>query len=223
MEMLNNRAEASNVIFFKPRENPMKNPLMQTLFAHWDSLRAGRLAPGRAEIDPRKIENVLEHAFILEQRDGGSTRFRIAGMRLCDLMGMELRAMPATAAIAPESRALFSECLARVFGMPEIIALTLAAPCPGQAPVRGEMLMLPLADDAGRITRLLGCLLATPREMTPPLRFAITGRKTTRIVTKVKNRTPQKLAGFAETQDAFIPPSPLRGQAGHLRLVDTRD
>ena len=216
---------------------------MLELFSHWEQIRAGHLAPHRADIDPHKIENVLEHAFILEQPANGTARFRIAGMRLVALMGMELRGMPATAAIAPQSRDYFCQRLTQVFNQPEIVEMTLSASPAGGGRIGGGMLLLPMYDDRACISRLLGCLVTTgsaptsPLHPAPPLRFAVTACKTTRIVSNrsAPNRRPPNvgtlesvsppLSGFSEAQDAFIPPVQKRpsAAASHLRLVSSRD
>ena len=47
----------------------MENPNTQTLYRYWNELRAGRDAPGRSEVDPRRISGSLETMFILEARD----------------------------------------------------------------------------------------------------------------------------------------------------------
>lgn len=221
-----------NVTTFGWYRKPMKNPVLLELLAHWESLRAGRIAPLRSEIDPRQIENVLEHAFILEQSEVGAPRFRIAGMALCDLMGMEVRAMPATAIIAPKHRPRFLEILNRMFFAPEIVELALKGPRAGAAP-NGEMLLLPMKNDAGEITRILGCLGTNAPGRSPsfrgtPCRFTITARKATRIVSTENVCARQPMNGFAEAQAAFIPAQPAKGgkevrTGSHLRLVKSDD
>ncbi|MBV8222399.1 MAG: PAS domain-containing protein [Candidatus Eremiobacteraeota bacterium] len=69
----------------------MKHPSSRTLYAYWDRLRAGRAAPERGELDPGAIRNILGDVMILEV--GGPNRYavRLAGTRICSLMGRELR------------------------------------------------------------------------------------------------------------------------------------
>jgi len=229
--MLNKMAQNPNVIPLEAFRKPMKNPVLLELLAHWETLRGGHLAPFRRDVDPRAIENVLEYAFILEQPEVGPARFRIAGMRLCDLMGMELRAMPATSIIAEPCRARFAKGLARQFTTPEIVELTVATPCPaaaknhsdGRADITGDMLLLPLKNDEGLINRILGCCVMEDRLFVPPQRLSITARKVTRIVTQEvlaprhdHDHQRGRVNGFAEPKSAFIPATPA-----HLRLIDT--
>jgi len=177
-----------------------RHPVLAELLAHWESLRAGRIAPLRSEIDPRRIENVLAHAFILERTAAGEVRIRIAGMKLCELMGMEIRAMPATALIAPEARKEFADLLSRLFRRPEILELRLQD---SRAGLEADMMLLPMRSDSGEIARILGCLVADGPASAPPHRFAIGARSSTRIIARA---TPDLAAGFAETAQPFAPP-----------------
>ncbi len=204
----------------------MKNPIILEMLAHWEKLRNGRIAPRRSEIDPGQIENALEYAFILERPDTGCIRFRIAGMRLSELMGMDLRAMPATSVITPENRTKYRDVLNRLFAAPEIVELLLRSPRGLAAPIHGQMLLLPMATDDGTISRILGCLVTDCVNPTPPHRFTITKRKITRIIASgpPQPEAHQPLHGFAEPADTFIPASPLAGRRRvrgkpHLRLV----
>ncbi len=134
---------------------------------HCEALRADRIAPRRSEIDPRRIENVLEQAFILECTADGEARFRIAGMALGDLMGMEVRGMPATALVQPQDRARFSALLRDLCRNAEIADLTLAT----VSGARAEMPLLPMTGEDGRVSRILGCMVARPGAAPPPVRL----------------------------------------------------
>ena len=68
---------------------------------YWEGLRKGSDLPRRDEIDPRGIVGALENTFLLERVAPGVARFRLAGMQLHDLMGMDVRGMPLTALIGP--------------------------------------------------------------------------------------------------------------------------
>ncbi len=215
----------------------MMNPVLVELLEHWERLRAGRIAPMRSEIDPRAIENVLEHAFILERPASGVARFRIAGMQLADLMGMEVRGMPAETIINAEDRPQFQAILNGLFQDPEIIQLDLATAQPGQTGIRAEMLLLPMKNDQGEISRVLGCLVSQGAIFAPPYRFHIRSHKITRIVGQADPgvaETPEQsvidtrpIAGFAETPAVFKPapvtpkPDDLTARPSYLRLVSS--
>ncbi|MEM1421046.1 MAG: PAS domain-containing protein, partial [Pseudomonadota bacterium] len=60
----------------------MQHPGLSLVEAYWEGLRAGRLVPRRADVDPRGIDQALEYSFILERIAPGMARFRLAGMHL---------------------------------------------------------------------------------------------------------------------------------------------
>lgn len=60
------------------------------LAAYWESKRANRAMPDRADILPSQIVRLLPHIFICEMREGGQYHFRIFGTALVDLFGREM-------------------------------------------------------------------------------------------------------------------------------------
>lgn len=218
--------ERGNVTELARYRTSMRHPVLTDLLDHWESLRAGRIAPHRAEIDPRRIEDVLEHAFILEMVEDGAPRFRIAGMHLCDLMGMEIRTMPAASLFVPAERDRFNEVLQRIVSVPEIMELDLLPRMPGDG--SAQMLLLPIRNDKGAITRILGALVATGLSAERPQRFTIAASRTTRIIAQVFDRINEPVAGFAEPMLAYQPGAhaiarPARQSRPHLRLVKSGD
>jgi hypothetical protein len=79
----------------------MKHPSSRALYAYWNTLRAGRASPERGELDPGAIRTILGDVMILEV--GGPHRYavRLAGTRICSLMGRELRQRAFVEAFAP--------------------------------------------------------------------------------------------------------------------------
>jgi len=199
---------------------PMKHPVLIELLRHWEALRGADTVPSRSALDPRQIENVLEHAFILEESGDGQPRFRIAGMTISELMGMEVRGMPAVSLIAEQDRPRFAGIMQRLLQKPEIVELSLVTE--GRGPV--PMLMLPLRNDKGAVNRILGCLVATPPVATP-CRLTIQSAKSTRIVASAA-ALPQNLAedvhGFAEPVHRFAA-APRKETPPYLRLIASDD
>jgi hypothetical protein len=158
------------------RENVQHGALAQ-IESYWESLRKGRIMPSRSEIDPRGITSVLEHAFILERVARGVGRFRLAGIHLNDVMGMEVRGMPLTALILPESRDEMSAALSAVFDEPAIVRLTLGSDTGlGRSPMDARMLLLPLRSDLGDVSRVLGGFVTNGKIGRAPRRFGITAQ-----------------------------------------------
>lgn len=69
----------------------MKNTATRDLYGYWDQLRGQRAAPERVDIDPAAIRRVLGDTFIVEIDKNRSFPFRLAGTRMCALLGQELR------------------------------------------------------------------------------------------------------------------------------------
>ena len=201
----------------------MKDKIIKDLFGYWDQLRGERLAPTRSEIDPRQIKGTLEHTFILEAVQNGAPRFRLAGIEVCDLLGMELRGMPIDALFEPVDRDMLSQIVTDVFQTPHIAQLRLEGQLAGGRSVLGHMILLPLRDESGDITRILGAATLDHELMRPPVRFTIQNKNITRIVSK--QDMPLDLAvegGMAEpahTFDHATKRPQTKGQRPNLKIV----
>jgi len=135
----------------------MKHPKTRALYDYWNSIRDGRLAPFRSEIEPREIASLLDSTFILEAQSRDSVRFRLAGTRLCENFGMELRGMSALALWHGECRAKVRDVMHRVVSEPCIGHVTCTVENRGGFHYQAEFLYLPLRSDMGEMTRVLGC------------------------------------------------------------------
>lgn len=190
----------SEVVALFPERPWMKDQILLDLLTYWEELRADAVAPNRSDIDPRAIKSALDYTFILEATPRSGIRFRLAGMQVCDLLGMELRGMPAASLIDPGSRDQFAEELEHVLNTPEISELSLQMHGLGDKLVSASMLLLPLMDRDQNISRVLGCIFTRSPHTRPPMRFHIKEVKRTRIVVGKKSELK---TGFAEPQTEF--------------------
>lgn len=212
----------------------MKTDALNKLREYWESLRRGRSAPYRAELDPRKFEDVLENMFILEQLNPNQIRVRLAGMALCEMMGMEVRGMPPEAFIAAADRQAFGHHLQTVLGGPAVVELDMLATDISGSAIRGQMLMLPLCSDFGEVTRILGCVLTERVAVRTPVAFSIVAQRTDMVVPSVAEQGHGELPGFAEPPAGFAGakaapglrtvvsnPDPVSTgrRTGHLKIV----
>ncbi|MBW6417191.1 PAS domain-containing protein [Celeribacter sp. PS-C1] len=201
----------SNVVSLMPRRNDIHFPALKTVEAYWEGLRNGRPVPARAEVDPRGMQSALEFAFILERIAPGVARFRLAGMHLTDLMGMEVRGMPLTAMFVPESRAKLSEALEAVFETPQITVITLKAERGiGRGAMDAQLLLCPLKSDLGDVNRVLGCLQSKGEIGRQPRRFEVVDIRSRPLLGNPADQsfdtTPKGTpvpAGFAEAKQAY--------------------
>lgn len=171
------------------------------LRAYWEGLRRGRDVPARSEIDPRGLESALEYAFILERVAPGMGRFRLSGMHLNDLMGMEVRGMPLTALFTPEGRKRIADATEAVFAGPAVAEIILTAEAGiGKPPMTARMLLLPMKSDMGDVTRILGCLVAEGQDI---------GRTPRRFLVDAVAVTPVSVGAPTQAQT----PRPVRPEA----------
>lgn len=206
--------------------------------AYWEGLRDGTDLPRREQIDPRGISGALENTFLLERVAPGVARFRLAGMQLHDLMGMDVRGMPLTALIDPAGRNRLGAQLESVFAGPGALEVLLDAERGlGRPALEARMLLLPLTGLRGTVDLALGCLAVHGALGRAPRRFAISGITGSKIERRlIERRTVSRddenrrepvpvalLPGMAEMALTFTPaPRPLRGKP-NLRLVHSRD
>jgi hypothetical protein len=139
----------------------MKHSTTRMLFAYWDSLRGERMAPERGEIEPGHIRHILADTFILElgqDKNHPSTTFRLAGTRLCALLGRELK-MVDFHHLWPEDEKDEASKLVDVvsYETAGIVAGMTATTTHGHS-VDLEMLLLPLRHRGKTHSRVLGAL-----------------------------------------------------------------
>lgn len=237
--MENHTFNDSTVVSFAKYRGDMSWLALKQMEAYWDGLRNGKAVPGRADVNPRGIENILEYAFVLERIAPGVARFRLAGMHLVDLIGMEVKGMPLTAFFTPASRQPVSKLLEDVFQEPEIAELVLTAQSGfGRPELNARMLLLPLKSDLGDVTRALGCLVSDGTIGRAPRRFDLeeARRKTVGQDYPSARQAPQGARpqvettdesnalnkGFAEQQSGFMVKNTLK-KSKHLRLVTSNE
>lgn len=216
----------------------MNDPMITSLKSYWERLRAGRIAPFRAEIDPREFEVALENMFIVERIAPGNLRIRLAGMKVCEMMGMEVRGMQPALFIAEPDRGRFDRLLDVVMSEPAVVELTLEASAkPGS--YHATMLLMPLRSDFGEINRVLGCMSGESIHYQAPLAFSLKEISINPIDARDDGEAKRALPGFAEEQQGFTqaagpqlraiegnPDAPVRLREGpakgkpKLRLVD---
>ncbi|WP_428540080.1 PAS domain-containing protein [Profundibacter sp.] len=201
--------------------------------AYWEGLRMGRLVPLRSEIDPRGIERALEYTFILERIAPGLGRFRLSGMHLNDLLGMEVRGMPFTSFFTPAARNTVTDALEMVFDGPQVAELTLTAEKGiGRPAMDAKVILLPLRSDLGDVTRVLGALVTDGQIGRSPRRFDVTdvqmkalerGHAPATLAEPAPVNTP--VEGFAEGQAPYTAPNEKGPDEKHptLRLVVSND
>lgn len=202
--------------------------LLQEVRAYWEGLRQGGALPQRARIDPRGLERALESVFLLERNAPDMARFRLAGMHLTVLMGMEVRGMPLSALFDEPGRHQLPAILEHVFTGRSIAELSLEGERgPGTPALEGRMLLLPVLGDEGLCDRALGCLVTLGKVGRSPRRFAIASQHAETPRNGCRPTGPSSatrlVTGFAEPRQPFVPAPGERVRRPHLRLVKSDD
>lgn len=180
----------------------MNDLMLSSLKSYWERLRAGRIAPYRAEMDPRQFESALENMFIVERLSPDNMRIRLAGMKICEMMGMEVRGMQPGYLIDEADRLRFERLLNVVMAEPAVVEIKLAADVRGGR-YRATMLLMPLRSDFGDVNRVLGCASGQGDAFAAPLAFRIEDVSVAPVEQSLATETREALPGFAEERAAF--------------------
>ena len=92
----------------------MKHPSNREFFAYWDDKRGGARAPDRSEIEPGAVRELLGDIFVLSYDAAAGYPFRVAGTRVCALLGCDLKDRSFSALFAPDGRREIEEIIAVV-------------------------------------------------------------------------------------------------------------
>lgn len=142
----------------------------QALYAYWNEVRAGRRAPRRLEIQPAQLGGLLLDTFILERTDRSTFLFRLAGTRVSNWLGSDLRARNFLSCWGEADRAMFERHLAAISELGRVGLFTGegdfsddTATGSRTAGAPFELIVLPLMHTGHAIDRLL-CLLVPLEE-----------------------------------------------------------
>src|SRR5258706_14278450 len=69
----------------------MKHPSNREFYAYWDEKRGGARAPDRSDIEPGAVRELLGDSFVLSYDASAGYPFRVAGTRVCALLGCDLK------------------------------------------------------------------------------------------------------------------------------------
>jgi hypothetical protein len=92
----------------------MKHPSSREFFAYWDDKRGGERAPDRSAIEPGAVRELLGDIFVLSYDHDAGFPFRVAGTRVCALLGRDLKEQRFSTLFAPECRSEIEDIIAVV-------------------------------------------------------------------------------------------------------------
>ena len=201
--------DGSNIVDFRAHRDAAAPRPLREVEAYWDLLRDGRLVPDRGEVDPRGFPGALAYSFLLERIAPGLARVRVTGRHLSDLMGIDMQGLPFTSLFLPEARPAVIEMLSAVFEEPAVARARLTSPGGiGRRRLEARLLLLPLRDEEGEVSRAIGCLVADGAIGRTPRRFS------------VEERHCQTLIGYGHRRPpVFATPEPPEGARGGVVIA----
>jgi hypothetical protein len=136
----------------------MKHPSSREFFAYWDGKRGGARAPDRSEIEPDAVRELLGDIFVLSYDPAAGYPFRVAGTRVCALLGCDQKGSSFSALFRPESRREIEDIIGIVAEemLAAVAGITATAEDGSRAPL--ELLLLPFNNRAHTPLSLTGLL-----------------------------------------------------------------
>lgn len=182
----------------------MKQRTSQIIFQYWNDVRGERLAPERFDIEPSRIAAILPETCILERTAEGALIFRLAGTRICDNYGHELRGSNLHDLVSAEDAAVIDDLLLPVTHQGAVAVLELGATTEDDRDVAFEMTLLPLLHMNGSVTRYLGSISPIdPPVWLGTMRLEPTGLRSHAIMWP--EGRPHALIEKAHRQSPFLP------------------
>lgn len=143
----------------------MREVISQTLYGYWNDIRAGRLAPKRFEIEPSQIAGMLPDTFILERIDAETSRFRLAGTRICETFGTEFRGVNIFDLFCKEDRITLQRQISVIARQGAVGVFTLKCENDAGGAIGIEMLLLPLTHLRDTVDRFVGSMAVTEQPL----------------------------------------------------------
>lgn len=162
-----------NVISFQFVHLRKEFPILHELAMYWTTLNQGDL-PRRSDIDPRKLEAVLPYLFILDRIDPKDARIRLGSTHLDTLVGAPARGMLYSELIDPSSHDIVAHGLQKLWVKHTPQAFDIKSSfTSGRDTLSGKVILFPLRDVFGRVTKAIGALQVFGRVKYPPYTFDI--------------------------------------------------
>ena len=136
----------------------MKHPSSREFLAYWDEKRGEARAPDRGEIEPGAVRELLGDIFVLSYDGAAGHPFRVAGTRVCALLGCDLKDRSFSALFAPDARREIEDIIAVVAEEMLAAVAGITATAEDGSPAHLELLLLPFSARAHTPLSLTGLL-----------------------------------------------------------------
>ncbi len=136
----------------------MKHPSNRAFFAYWDARREGARAPDRSAIEPGAVRELLGDIFVLSCDSATGFPFRVAGTRVCALLGCDLKDRSFSALFMPDARREIEDIITAVSEEMLAVVAGITATSEDGATAHLELLLLPFNARAHAPISLTGLL-----------------------------------------------------------------
>lgn len=162
-----------NVISFQFVHLRKEFPILHELAMYWTNLNRGEL-PRRSDIDPRQLEPVLPYLFILDRTGPADAAIRLGSTHLETLIGAPAKGMRFSDLIDASSRDMIARGFEKLWikHTPQSFDITSCFTDPRDT-IAGKVILFPLQDVFGRVTKAIGALQVMGRIKYPPYTFDI--------------------------------------------------
>lgn len=137
----------------------MKHFLTRLLFRYWCSLSEDGELPSRRQVEPRLIKPVLPYTFILQRFDNEHIVFRLAGTEICHLFGREFRDQNFLHMWEGKEQRAIRALIQQMFDDDQAAVVNFVAETIDRTQYPGEILLLPMLDEDGQPSRILGAAI----------------------------------------------------------------
>ncbi len=191
----------------------MRQTAATEILAYWASLKTGDDAPPASAIDPRALKTFLPDLFMLERHAHAVFSFRLAGTRMCQRFGRELRDHDFVRLFPSASHGELLIQLGDALQTTEAVVVNARAATLNGDTTDVELVLMPLTDASGNVVRMLGALLPADDEAMRNGEFYIRLDLSDAIGAKAYGEAARKAAAasFAAARETRV---------SYLRVVD---
>lgn len=172
----------------------MKHPSSREFFAYWDAKRGDARAPDRNEIEPGAVRELLGDIFVLSYDADAGYPFRVAGTRVCALLGHDVKDTSFSALFTPDSRREIENIVSHVAEEMLAAIAGITATADDGKTAHLELLLLPFNNRAHAPVSLTGVLAPFEDDLGTIADFKVTSWRYLHRPQKLVPRALRKLA-----------------------------
>jgi hypothetical protein len=172
----------------------MKHPSSRGFFAYWDAKRGDARAPDRSEIEPGAVRELLGDIFVLSYDNEAGYPFRVAGTRVCALLGRDLKDHSFSSLFAEDSRREIEDVITCVAEETLAAIAGITATSEDGSAAHLELLLLPFNNRAHAPLSLTGSLAPFESDLCQLRDFRLTSWRYLHRPEKLVPRALRKLA-----------------------------